>query len=111
MPLLFIGTNSTVSAVDAASGQELWRTTLKTGVFGSRGCQDVAVVDDGPYVFAGCYGELFCLDAATGQVLWKNALQGLGYNDICMSIAGKAVVVRTTEAPSSSSSSMHHHHR
>jgi outer membrane protein assembly factor BamB len=89
---LIIGTNGFVSAIDPATGHELWRTKLSTGsFFSSTSQQDVAVVVKGAVVFAGCAGHLFGLDAADGAILWHNELPGLGHNDVAMAIDGVAI--------------------
>jgi outer membrane protein assembly factor BamB len=68
---LYLGVGGHVVAVDAATGEELWRTKLKMTTF-------TTVWTDGKHVYAGALGELFCLDAAAGTVLWRNPLKGLG---------------------------------
>lgn len=89
---LVIGTNGFVSAIDPATGHELWRTKLNTGnFFSSTSWQDVAVVVKGAVVFAGCAGHLFGLSAADGAILWHNELPGLGHNDVAMAIDGVAI--------------------
>jgi outer membrane protein assembly factor BamB len=68
---MFVGIGGHVVAVDGATGEELWRTRLKSTTFTS-------VWTDGKRVYAGAQGELFCLDASAGNVLWHNPLKGLG---------------------------------
>ena len=69
--ILYLGVGGHAVAIDAATGQEIWRTKLKmTSV--------TTVWSDGKRVYAGALGELFCLDAAAGSVLWHNPLKGLG---------------------------------
>jgi outer membrane protein assembly factor BamB len=80
--LLYIGINSCVLAIDRASGQEVWRTSLKGSDF-------VNVVLDGSELFASSKGRLYCLDPATGAIRWENPLKGLGWGIV--SIAGPAV--------------------
>lgn len=72
-------------------GVELWRTKLTTGSISATTRQDVSVLDHDGKVFAGCHGHLFCLDARSGEVLWHNKLEGLGYNDVTLTIAGRSV--------------------
>ena len=79
---LVIGSNGFVSAVDPASGQEIWRRQLQTGIFTSTGGADVSVLVRGDIVFAGAAGHLFCLSTHTGEILWSNELPGMGHNDI-----------------------------
>jgi outer membrane protein assembly factor BamB len=66
-----IGVGSHVVAVDPMSGDEAWRTKLKTSGF-------VTVSVSGNRVLAGAGGELFCLDRSTGEMIWRNKLKGLG---------------------------------
>jgi outer membrane protein assembly factor BamB len=69
--LLFIGVGGHAVAIDVRTGDEIWRTKLKTAA-------TVTVHPVGARVFAGANGELFCLDAASGNILWHNKLPGLG---------------------------------
>ena len=68
---LFIGIGGHAVAVDPATGEEIWRTKLKTGSYAT-----VALTEAGLFCAAG--GELFRLDPATGSILWHNKLKGLG---------------------------------
>jgi outer membrane protein assembly factor BamB len=68
---IFIGVGGHVVAIDAATGEEVWRTKLKT-------TNMATVWADGKRVYGGAQGELFCLDPATGDRLWHNRLKGLG---------------------------------
>lgn len=69
--VVFIGIRGTVLALDAATGTELWRTSVRGAEF-----VNVALVEGGLY--ASARGELYALDPATGQILWTNKLKGLG---------------------------------
>ena len=66
---LYIGCNGHDSAIDSSSGDEVWRTSLSTGVFSSTSHQDVCILEHKGEVYAGCYGRLFALDAGAGDVL------------------------------------------
>ena len=68
---LYIGIGGHVVAIDPASGEELWRTKLKTM------CNVTVTVRPGA-VFGGASGELFCLDPSTGAIRWHNQLPRLG---------------------------------
>jgi outer membrane protein assembly factor BamB len=70
--VLFIGIKGTVLALHRASGQELWRTKLKS-------CQFVNVMQEGDRIYASTLGEVFCLESASGRILWNNPLKGMGY--------------------------------
>lgn len=99
--LLYIGCNGVVAAIDPRSGAEVWRRKLSPGLFSSTGAEDVCVLDHEGLVFAGSNGHLFCLDGRNGEILWHNELSGMGYNDVTLSIAGKAIQLVTT---------VEHHH-
>ena len=68
---LVIGIGSFAVGIDPKTGDELWRTKLKSSSF-------VTIMRDGDTVYAGAGGELFCLHARTGELLWHNKLKGLG---------------------------------
>ena len=68
---LYIGVGGHVVAVDANSGEEVWRTKLKGAMF-------VTVIERDGRIFGGANGELFCLDADSGEIVWHNKLKGLG---------------------------------
>jgi outer membrane protein assembly factor BamB len=76
---VYVGVKGTVIAVDRATGEELWSTTLKGGDF-----VDVMVVDGD--LFAASKGRLYRLDPGTGAVMWCNELPGMGWGIV--SIAG-----------------------
>ncbi len=80
---LFIGVGGHVVAVDPATGEEVWRTKLKTSTFAT-----VALTDAGLFGAAG--GELFRLDPATGSILWRNKLKGLGMGIVTFPGSGEA---------------------
>ncbi|HXQ36645.1 MAG TPA: PQQ-binding-like beta-propeller repeat protein [Anaerolineales bacterium] len=87
---LYIGTNGCVAAIDPQGGREIWRTELPSGGFFSSG-SDVCVLEHDGTVFAGSQGYVFALDGETGDILWENGLEGLGHNDVTLSIAGKSI--------------------
>ncbi|HEV3199168.1 MAG TPA: PQQ-binding-like beta-propeller repeat protein [Bryobacteraceae bacterium] len=78
--MVFIGIKGTVVALDRATGQEVWRTTLK-GDFVN------VVLQDGD-LYATAVGELFCLDPASGAIRWHNGLKGMGRGLITIATAG-----------------------
>ena len=69
--VLYIGVGSHVVAIQALSGEELWRTKVKRASF-------MTVCREGDQLFAGAGGELFCIDRTSGEILWHNKLKGLG---------------------------------
>jgi len=88
---LFIGCNGSVSAIDPVTGSEVWRRTLSSGFFAATSAEDVCILEHEGRVFAGCNGHLFCLDGGSGEVVWHNELEGYGYNDVTMAMAGKCI--------------------
>lgn len=99
---LFIGCNGNVAAIDPTSGSEIWRTPLATSLLSATTHEDVCILEHEGRVFAGCHGHLFCLDAGTGHVLWHSDLRGMGYNEVTLAIAGKAVQFVSQHTRSSS---------
>lgn len=70
--LLYVGIKGRVVALDRATGDIVWSTTLVSGT------TLVPLVMDGRRLFALSGGEVTCLDPATGDVLWHNGLKGYG---------------------------------
>ena len=95
--LVYVGCNAEVAAIDLATGREVWRTDL-TDTAGMTAEEDVAVLHHGAVVLAGCHGHLFCLDAKTGKLNWHNGLEGMGWNDVSVSIDGKVAQVTRVDA-------------
>ena len=85
---LYIGINGCAAAIDPQTGREIWRTELSTGFFSG---SDVCVLEHEGQVFAGTNGYLFALDGATGNIIWENGLEGMGHNEVTLSIAGKSI--------------------
>jgi outer membrane protein assembly factor BamB len=92
---LYIGSNGYVAAIEIGTGTEIWRTPLKPGFLSATNYADVTVLDHEGKVFAGSSGHLFCLDAESGEILWHNELEGMGHNDVTLSIGGRTVQVVT----------------
>ena len=69
--LLHVGIRSSVVALDARTGEEVWRRALK-------GVSFVHVARHEDAVFASNRGEIWCLDALTGDVRWHNPMKGFG---------------------------------
>jgi outer membrane protein assembly factor BamB len=80
---VYVGIGGSVLALDAKTGQELWRQKINSGATYTT----VALVRGRLYATAS--GELWCLDPATGAVVWHNRLKGLGVGYV--SIAGAEV--------------------
>lgn len=68
--LIFVGIKNCVVAVDARTGDEMWRAKLK-GSF-------VTVLWDGEFLVAATSGEVFGLDWRDGTITWNNRMKGLG---------------------------------
>ena len=83
MNSLILGINGYVVAVDKATGDELWRTKLKSSSI-------TVVSSDERQVYAAASGYLYCLNKQTGEKLWVNELKGLGFNT-CIIDVGSAV--------------------
>ncbi|MBL0171789.1 MAG: PQQ-binding-like beta-propeller repeat protein [Gemmatimonadaceae bacterium] len=93
---LYIGIGSHVVALDATSGEEIWRTKIKSSSFVT-----VCVIDSA--VYAGAGGELFCLNARSGETVWTNKLKGLGHGLIAFagadaSAAASAQMMQASQA-------------
>jgi outer membrane protein assembly factor BamB len=73
--ILLLGLKSRVTAISKATGQQLWSTTLPSGM----GANFVTLLSDNSHVFAYVKGNLHCLDLETGRILWSNDLPGFGY--------------------------------
>ena len=82
--LVHVGIKHSVVALDAETGEEVWRTKLKGYTF-------AGVFRDGDALYATASGEVFRLDPETGAVLWNAPLKGLG--------TGLAVLVGPATAP------------
>jgi outer membrane protein assembly factor BamB len=78
--LVYIGISGSVLALDRATGEEVWRASLKGGDF-----VNVVLLDGS--LFATAKGELFCLDPATGRVRWQNQLKGLGRGLVTIAVS------------------------
>lgn len=82
--VVFIGVGSHAVAIQASSGEELWRTKLKISTF-------VTIALEGDKLYAGANGELFCLDPSSGRILWHNKLKGLGLGFVTFAGTNTAV--------------------
>ena len=102
---LIIGTNGYVSAIDSATGQELWRTKLRDGLLGGSRGFDVSVLVEGNTIYAGCYGRIYALNTGDGAILWSNGLEGLGYNEVALAKTGTSIQYITKVETQSNSSS------
>ena len=85
---IFIGIRGTVLAIDRASGDTRWSTSLKGADFVNVALQDGDL-------FASSNGRLYRLDPATGAIAWCNELPGLGWG--LVSIAGASQATAAAE--------------
>jgi len=82
--LLYAGTNGQVTALDAVTGANVWRTALP-----HRWSADlVCLLLRGDDLFVGSQGHVLCLDAFTGAIRWENTLPGLGYQPVILAMHG-----------------------
>jgi outer membrane protein assembly factor BamB len=87
---LFIGIGGHVVAVDPSTGEEVWRTKLKTSAV-------TTVTVAGGVLYGAAGGELFRLDPATGDILWRNRLKGLGMGVVAFVGASDVVAAEVSE--------------
>ncbi len=85
--IIYLGVRGSVVAIDSATGQAVWSTSLK-------GAEFVNVVLDGNNLFATTRGEIFCLDPQGGGIRWHNPLKGYGLGLI--TIAGEGIPQNAT---------------
>lgn len=69
--LVFVGIKNAVVALDERTGDEVWRTAVRSSGF-------VNVMYDGQSLYASNAGEIWRLDPEKGRVIWHNELKGLG---------------------------------
>src|SRR5262245_30062882 len=81
--MIHVGIGGSVVALNAKTGEEVWRTPLKGNDF-------VNVVALEGMLYAAAKGRVFALDPATGRVLWENKLKGLGLGFVTFAQAGQA---------------------
>lgn len=79
--VIYLGIKGSVIALNPATGQQLWATSLKGSDF-------VNVVLDGGNLYAATHGEIFCLDPENGNARWHNPLKGFGWGLVSMAGAG-----------------------
>lgn len=93
-PVVFVGVNGRVAALDQFTGAELWRVELP-----STGYNVVTLVYEQLKLFAAVNGKCFALDPFTGAFLWKNELKGMGYEHICAATIHACYFGATTPLP------------
>jgi len=88
--VIYLGVKGCAMALDSASGQQLWTTSLKGSDF-------VNIVLEGGNLYATTRGEIFCLDPNSGSILWHNPLTGFGLG--LVSIAGEGIAQNSSILP------------
>ena len=88
---IYLGVGGHAVAINATTGEEIWRTKLKASSF-------VTVHYSDGRVYAGARGEVFCLDARSGSVLWQNPLKGLGLGVVAIGGSDPTVPMAAAEA-------------
>jgi outer membrane protein assembly factor BamB len=99
--LIFVGIKSSVVALDARTGDEVWRAKLKGGMT----TDFVTVLWDGEFLVAATYGELFGLDPRDGTVTWHNKMKGLGLGFVSLASSRAPTV---TSSPTIVAAAHHH---
>lgn len=82
---LYIGIGSHVVCLHPVTGDEIWRTKLKSVSYVT-----IQIADG--RILAGAGGEVFCLDPRSGEILWHNKLKGLGLGIVAFAGSDVAVV-------------------
>ena len=85
MEKIYIGMNGYVVCLKQKSGEEIWRTKLKSS-------QITNIILDEDKIYAAAGGHLYCLKAKNGDIVWENGLSGLGY--------GACIIATTNQAAS-----------
>jgi outer membrane protein assembly factor BamB len=73
MEKLFLGISNHVVCLNKKTGEQLWKTKLK-----SSSITNVYYEDGNIFAYSG--GHLFCLLASDGSIVWENPLKGFGYS-------------------------------
>ena len=100
--LIFVGIKNHVLALDAATGDEMWRAKLKGSDF-------VSVFWDGQHLVAANAGEAFGIDPQSGAILWHNPMKGLGLGVVSLASSRVAPTdARPSGATSAAAAKMRH---
>ena len=79
---LFVGTHGHVTALEKATGERLWTTSLPRGGYGV-----VSLLVEDDFLFCASGGRVYALDPGTGEIVWKNGLSGLGLGPVFLTTA------------------------
>jgi outer membrane protein assembly factor BamB len=80
---LYVGSRRYVAALDAQTGEEIWRTK-----FSSSSSAIVTMLLKGHQLFVGHSGHAYCLDTETGAIQWCSDLPKMGYNAVMLAMEG-----------------------
>ncbi|HKQ49593.1 MAG TPA: PQQ-binding-like beta-propeller repeat protein [Phycisphaerae bacterium] len=80
---LYVGSRRYVAALDAQTGEEIWRTKFASGTSAV-----VTMLLKGNRLFVGHSGHAYGLDAGTGAILWTNELPKMGFNPVMLAMEG-----------------------
>ena len=100
--LIFVGIKDSVVAVDARTGDEVWRAKLKSM------SSFVTVLWDGEFLVASANGEVFGLDWRDGTITWHNKMKGLGLGFV--SLASSRATTETS-SPATPAAAQHRAHQ
>jgi outer membrane protein assembly factor BamB len=95
---LFIGVGGHIVAIDPGTGEEIWRTKLKTSGLALDSSLIATVSVAGSRVYGAAGGELFCLDPTSGDILWRNRLKRLGMGVVTFPGTSDAVALAASVA-------------
>ena len=110
MNKLFLGINNHVVCLSKKTGEQLWKTKLK-----SSSITNVYYENENVFAYSG--GHLYCLTISDGSIVWENPLKGFGYGTciiasehqntsvISSQVATQQAAAATTVAATSAASS------
>jgi hypothetical protein len=81
--ILYVGTGRFVAAVDAKTGEEIWRTKLPHAM----GNIVTIILKDGR-LYVGHAGRAYGLNLQDGTIMWENGLAGMGLGAVLMAMEG-----------------------
>jgi outer membrane protein assembly factor BamB len=81
--ILYVGTGRFVAAIDAKTGEEIWRTKLPHAT----GNIVTILLKDGR-LYVGHAGRAYCLNQQDGSLLWENGLAKMGFGAVLLAMEG-----------------------
>lgn len=91
---LFTGFGNTLCAIDAKTGNELWRNKAWNG---GEGTVPTLTLADGVLVASAHWRALYGHDAATGEMLWKRDDDGIRFRDATLSFVDNTLWLTQNE--------------